>query len=145
MDKLARYKLDSAFTDGVEIYLDDAPDCCFLVKLPSQYNRGYTNAVYAGMSFQVDANGISKGKANITDARFGQQDAFIAHCIVSMDGEPLPNDFVKQYPKAVDELMIKANEMAAEIQERVEVSVKKSSTLSGGSEAGLEKLGSIAS
>ena len=44
MNKLASYKLDKAFTDGVDIYLDAAPDCAFRVRLPSQYNRVYTQA-----------------------------------------------------------------------------------------------------
>ena len=103
MDKLASYKLNKAFTEGVDICLDDAPEVQFRVRLPSQYNRGYTNAIYGGMGFKVSADGMMQTEANIMDAKYAQEDAFLAHCLVSMDGEPVPADFAAEYPAALAE------------------------------------------
>jgi hypothetical protein len=136
MDKLARYKLDKAFTEGVDLYLDEAPDVVFRVRLPSRYNRAYTNAIYGGMGLKLSSDGLVKTDSSIMDARFAQEDAFVAHCILSMDGEALPENFATDYPEALAELMEKATELANEIEAKVADTVKKSPALSSGSENG---------
>jgi len=143
MDKLASYKLNKAFTEGVDICLDDAPEVQFRVRLPSQYNRGYTNAIYGGMGFKVSAEGMMQTEANIMDAKYAQEDAFLAHCLVSMDGEPVPADFATEYPAALAELMRKAQELANDIEAGVSDTVKKSPALLSGKESGPAKTGSM--
>lgn len=145
MDKLAKYKLDNAFTEGVCLYLDDASDVAFLVKLPSQYNRSYTQAVYGGMEFNVDQLGEMKTTGQILSTRYAQQDAFIDYCVISMDGDPVPQGFFDEYPAALEELMSKASELAAKIEEDVSNSVKKSPSSSSGKGSGQVESVSIAS
>lgn len=132
MDKLAAYKLDKAFTDGVDIYLDDAPAVAFRVRLPSQYNRAYSHALYGGMDFAVDDAGNVRHQSSLLDTRYAQEDAFMAHCLVSMDGEPIPPKFTTHYPQALAELLNKATELANDIEARVASSVKKSAPTSTG-------------
>ena len=136
MDKLSKYKIDKAFTEGVDIYLDDAPDVAFRVRLPSQYNRGYTNALYGGMGFKVGTDGTVKTDANIMDAKYAQEDAFLTNCLLTVDGEPVDKDFATNYPAALTELMEKAAELAGEIEAGVSDTVKKSPALLAGSESG---------
>jgi hypothetical protein len=138
MDKLGKYRLDRAFTEGVEISLDDAPEVVFLVKLPSQYNRKYTQALYGAMDITVKDDGTVDTK-NLMVTKYAQEDAFVNHCIVSMDGDPLPDSFQEDYPAAVAELVEKANELVSNIEEKVETSVKKSQPTSTGSGDGQEK------
>jgi hypothetical protein len=128
---LESYKLDKAFTDGVDIRLDDAPEVVFKVRLPSQYNRGYTQAMYSSIDWTMGPEGIRTTGALMT-TKFAQEDAFIANCLLSMDGEPIPEGFSAEYPKAVEELMTKANVLVKELEDRVEDSVKKSPALSNG-------------
>jgi hypothetical protein len=128
---LEAYKLDKAFTEGVDIRLDGAPDVVFKVKLPSQYNRGYTQAMYASIDWSMGSDGIKTG-GSLMSTKFAQEDAFVSNCIISMDGEKLPANFQAEYPAALDELMTKANDLARAIDEKVEDSVKKSQGLSGG-------------
>jgi len=128
---LERYKLDKAFTDGVEIRLDDAPNDVFTVTLPSQYNREYMTAMYSGIEMDRSGGVVSTG-ASVLSTRYAQIDAFMSVCLKSLNGEPIPADFMKHYPAAVDELMVKATEAAELIDEKVEQNVKKSSALSGG-------------
>lgn len=142
MNKLGKYKLDKAFTKGVELRLDDAPDVVFMVRLPSQYNRSYTQALYGAMEWNVGEDGNIKTGGSLMQTRYAQEDAFIEHCLLSMDGEPIEDDFASEYPEAVQELMSKATELANDMQERVESSVKKSQTSSGGSESGQAESGS---
>lgn len=125
MDKLAHYKLDKAFTRGVVIRLDHAPDVEFLVKLPSQYNREYCQALYGAMQWESGADGEVKTGGALMATRYAQEDAFIAHCLLSQDGEPIPESFAEEYPEAVAELMTKANDLSAEIGKRVEDAAKK--------------------
>jgi len=138
MDKLKSYKLDCAFTDGVCIRLDNAPDVEFMVRLPSQYNRAYTQALYGALDWSLNDEGDIKPGGNVLDTRFHQIDAFIGHCLLSVDGEPAPDNFSTEYPGAVDELMIKANELANAISERVDDSVGKSSGSASGDHDGLD-------
>ena len=77
--------------------------------------------------------------------RFAQEDAFVQHCIKSMDGEPLPSTFAQDYPTAVAELLEKATDLANAIEERVSDSVKKSPALSTGKGSGQVKKASIES
>ncbi len=144
MDKLKRYKLDNAFTDGVEITLDDAPDCVFLVRLPSQYNRAYTQAMYGGMHFDVDDDGNVTPTGNLLDTKYAQEDAFVAHCLIAIDGDPAPANFASEYPAALQELISKAQELASALDERVGATAKKSSTTSTGSTDGEERKDSTA-
>jgi hypothetical protein len=145
MDKLKAYKLDNAFSDGVVIYLDAAPDVEFLVKLPSQYNRDYSEALYSGLSMSVDDVGQVKAGASIMIARHVQEDAFCEYCLLSIDGEPVPDNFQRVYPDAVTELITKATELASAIEERVKDAVGKSSTSSSGKKTGQAKSDSMSS
>jgi len=140
MNKLARYKLDKAFTHGVDIYLDAAPDCAFRVRLPSQYNRVYTQALYAGIDFDL-SSGEAKPKGGVMAAKYAQEDAFVAHCMVSIDDEDVPDNFATEYPMALSELMDKANELAESIEHKVTDSVEKSRPTSVGSGSGQGKKG----
>lgn len=139
---LDKYKLDKAFTEGVDIRLDDSPEDVFRVKLPSQYNRGYTQAMYSAMDWSYDDDGKVRTGGNLMGTRFAQEDAFIKFCLVSLNGEPLPDGFADEFPRAVTELISKAQDLANEIEERVSDSTKKSSASSAGKESGLEKSGS---
>ena len=130
MDKLKAYKLDKAFTDGVDIRLDGADVLC-KVRLPSQYNRGYTQALYSGIGFEF-SDGLVKPSGSVMDTRYAQEDAFIEHCLLSIDGEAVPADFATDYPTALAEIMEKATELANAIEEKVNTTVKKSRpTLAG--------------
>ena len=135
MNSLKKYKLDKAFTEGVTMYLDDAPDVAFLVKLPSAYNRAYSQALYGSLDWSMEEGQVKTG-GGLMATHYLQQDAFIEHCLISADGEPIPADFAAEYPTALAELMEKANELAAEITEKVETSAKKLSVSSSGSENG---------
>jgi hypothetical protein len=139
MNKLKAYKLDNAFTDGVDIRLDLNPDVVFLVKLPSTYNRGYSEALYSGMSMSLDDNGEVKSGTSLVAARYVQADAFVEHCLVSIDGEPVPDDFGEVYPDAVTELISKASDLVEAIESKVADAVGKSQASSNGKPDGQEK------
>jgi hypothetical protein len=145
MKGLSKYKLDKAFTEGVVIILDDAPDVPFLVKLPSPYNRAYTQSLYSSMGFSVADDGSIQTDGSLMDTRFAQEDAFLSHCLVSIDDEPADPSFAKDYPEALAELMTKANELAEAISAKVSDSVGKSSASLDGKKTGQEKSGSIQS
>ena len=145
MDKLSKYKIDKAFTEGVDIYLDDAPDVAFRVKLPSQYNRGYTNSLYGGMGFKIGDAGQVETETSIMNAKFAQEDAFVEHCLVSMDGDGIPDSFAVDYPTALEELMKKSNELASDIEAGVSDTVKKSPASLTGSASGQANKGSMPS
>jgi hypothetical protein len=150
MKGLSKYKLDKAFTEGAVIFLDDAPEVSFLVKLPSPYNRGYTQALYGAMDFTIGDDGAVKAGGALIEARYAQEDAFIEHCIVNIemtdDGEILDkHEFATGYPEGLAELMNKATELADAITEQVNTSVKKSSASSTGNESGQAKKDSIQS
>ena len=145
MDKLAAYKLDKAYTEGVEITLDSAPDVIFLVKLPSMQNRLYAQALYSGMQMAPSEDGEMEAGVSLIVAKYAQEEAFCAHCIVSVDGEPLPDGFIDDYPSAVAELSEKASEMARAIDEKVERTVKKSPATSIGKGAGVARKSSTES
>lgn len=145
MDKLANYKLDKAFTEGVELRLDNAPDVVFKVRLPSEYNRGYTQAVYGDAAFSLDEHGRVKVDGGLVAMKHTQEDAFVAHCLLSKDGEPIPADFVTHYPRAVEELWTKAQQLAADLDNKVDRSKKKSLISSSGSESGEDESASTPS
>lgn len=138
MDRLASYKLDKAFTEGVIIRPDRAPDVECLVKLPSPYNRGYCQALYGAMHWEADERGQFKTGGALMATSWAQEDAFIEHCLVSVDGEAVGPAFRDEYPELVTELMAKANDLVKEISDRVEEAVKKSSASSSGSKSGQE-------
>ena len=142
MKALKKYKLDKAFTDGVDIYLDDAPDVAFKVRLPSNYNRAYSQALYGAMGFDIDDDGKVKPQGSLIDTKYAQEDAFLNHCLLSIDGDPVPADFATEYPRALQELTSKANELAAALDEQVQDSVKKSQASSTGSSDGGASLSS---
>jgi len=139
VNKLKAYKLNKAFTDGVEIRLDDAPDVVFLVRLPSTYNRGYSEALYSGMSMSLDEDGQVKTGSSLMVARYVQEDAFVEHCMVSMDGDPIDDDFQAEYPEAVAELISKAGDLVEAIESKVTDAVGKSQASLSGKDDGLEK------
>jgi hypothetical protein len=145
MNKLKAYKLDKSFTEGVEIRLDDAPDVVFLVRLPSMYNRGYSQALYGGMSMSLDEKGEVKTGASMMVARYVQEDAFVEHCLVSMDGESIDSDFQAEYPEAIAELITKSGELVAAIEDKVSDAVGKSPASSSGKVDGQAKKSSTLS
>lgn len=144
MKGLDSYKLDKAFTEGVEIRLDNAPDTVFLVKLPSQYNRGYTQALYSGLDWDIQDGEVKTGGSLIA-TRYMQEDAFMEYCLMSIDGEPVPEGFLQEYPAAVAELMSKTNDLVQDIEAKVTTTVKKSQASSSGKNAGQEKSSSTES
>jgi hypothetical protein len=145
MDKLRKYKIDKAFTEGVEIRLDNAPDVVFLVKLPSRYNRGYSEALYSGMSMSLNDDGSVKADASLVSARYIQEDAFVDYCLVSIDGEDVPSGFQGDYPEAVSELMTKAADLVEAIESKVDDAVGKSPASSNGNQSGQAKTDSTVS
>ena len=144
MNKLKNYKLNKAFTDGVDIRLDGADVVC-KVRLPSQYNRGYTQALYSGIGFEFNDDGMVKPSGSLMDTRYAQEDAFVQHCLLSIDDEPVPGNFAAEYPAALAELMEKSTELANAIEEKVNSTVKKSRPISTGSETGQAKSDSMPS
>ena len=136
MDKLGSYKLNKAFTKGVDIRLDDAPDVCFLIRLPSQYNRAYSQALYGAMDWSIGDDGQVTTGGNLLATRYAQEDSFIQHCLISMDGEPIPDDFPIEYPQALAELMSKATDLTNDLESNVKESVKKSPASSTGKGSG---------
>lgn len=146
---LDSYKLHKAFTEGVVIRLDKAPDDEFRVKLPSQYNREYTRAQYEGVDLDISPDGTvnaaNGGAVMLLVAKKAQEDAFCNHCIKSWNGGPLPENFAEEYPEALYELMEKATEMAEEINSRVDTAVKKSPASSPSSKSGQERKSSTSS
>jgi hypothetical protein len=145
MNKLKAYKLDKSFTDGVEIRLDNAPDVVFLVRLPSMYNRGYSQALYGGMGMTLDNAGEVKAGASLMVARYAQEDAFIEHCLISQDGEPIDDDFQIEYPEAVAELISKSNDLVVAVESKVTDAVGKSPASSSGKADGQGKKSSTLS
>ena len=135
MKKLAAYKLDKSFTDGVTIRLDNAPDVEFAVVLPSPYNRAYSQALYGAMNWSMEDGKVQTG-GGIMDTRYAQEDAFLDHCLKSIDGEPAPENFRTDYPEALAELMVKAEELAEAVTDKVDTSVKKSPASSDGKDNG---------
>jgi hypothetical protein len=138
MDKLKAYKLDRAFSDGVDIYLDKVPDVAFKVKLPSQYNRSYMTEYYGAMDWSLE-DGKMKSGSSLVATGYMQEDAFISNCLLSIDGDPVPDDFAAEYPAAVAELISKSKELVEAIEAKVDDSVKKSSASSTGKGAGQAK------
>jgi hypothetical protein len=135
---LDSYKLDKAFSEGVGIRLDNAPDDVFLVKLPSHYNRGYNAAMYGAMTISLE-DGEVKAGGSMIETRYAQEDAFVEHCLLTLNGEPLPDGFVEESPAAIHELISKATEMANAIEERVSSTVKKLPASSPGKKSGRAK------
>ena len=125
LEKLSKYKVNKAFTEGVDIYLDDAPDVCFKVRLPGQYNRQYMAEMYGAIEVSFD-DGEATTKTNVLQARDVQEKAFINHCLLSIDGEPIPDGFADEYPSALEELIIKANDLSEALTSRVDDAAKKS-------------------
>ena len=139
---LDSYKVDKAFTTGVELRLDAAPDDIFLVRLPSMYNRGYSQAVYSGMDLTPDADGNVGTGVNMMIAKYARDDAFVEQCLVSLNGEPIPQGFIDDYPTAVAELLEKADALTAQLEAKVNDAVKKSQPTSAGKKGGQEKISS---
>lgn len=136
LDKLKSYRVNKAFTEGVTIHLDDAPDVDFTVVLPGPYNRPYMAAMYGGIEVDFSDDGASRAKTNVLQARETQIVAFLEHCLRWIDGEPVPEDFRDEYPAAVDELMAKATELANRLDEEVDDAAGKLSPTSIGSVGG---------
>ena len=136
IEKLRHYKLDRAFTDGVDIILDNAPDVTFRVRLPSQYNRPYSQALYSQLTWQTGEDGSIIPAGDLLATRYAGEDAFLAHCLVSIDGAPAPDNFATEYPGALAELMQKANDLVQDIEARVSDTVGKSATILTGPDDG---------
>ena len=136
MDVLENYKLDRAFSEGVEIILEKAPGAVFLVKLPSTHNREFARALYSGVGFELDDSGEFKPTGSIIEATYAQQDAFVKGCIVSVNNEPVPTGFAEKYPEALAELMEKARALADELDAGIDEAVKKPPTISSGNKSG---------
>ena len=136
MDILENYKLDKCFTDGVEITLDNAPEAVFMVKLPSTHNREYARVLYSGAKYEVDEQGNITSAASMVEAMHANQDAFIKGCMISLNGKPVPVDFAEKYPEALAELMVKAREMADNLDQEAADIVKKPVTSTSGATHG---------
>lgn len=126
MDKLKAYKVDKGYSEGVEITLDRAEGVVCLVKLPGPYNRPYMAAIYGNVRINVGADGEATGEIQAFEARDNQERAFVEHCLLTIDNQPVPVDFIEEYPEALSELMGKASLMVEEIANRVEEGSKKS-------------------
>jgi hypothetical protein len=135
LDKLKSYRVDSAYTTGVTITLPKAPDVAFQVVLPGKHNRAYIADVYGALQLTMDGD-ISSVQTSVLEARERQEQAFLRHCLKSIDGEPVPDSFADEYPEALEELMAKANEMALALQEDADDAEKKSVPTSAGSIVG---------
>lgn len=127
LDGLSAYAVNTAYRDGVIITLDEAPDYKFRVVLPGGNNRAYLAAMAKEMS--VDRNEI--------DTYLLSEQLFLEHCLVSINDEPVPADFHLTHTPALQEIMRKATDMAAEIQEESGDAAKKSVTTSSGRIAGV--------
>jgi hypothetical protein len=136
LDKLKRYRVDSAYTQGVVITLDEAPDVEFLVRLPGKHNRAYIAEMYGAVEFSLDGE-VPNVTRTFSEMQDLQERAFLKHCLLSIDGEPVPPDFAAEYPDALEELMAKANKMAQAHQEGADAAKKKSVTTFDGSVAGV--------
>jgi len=136
LDKLSKYRVNKAFTEGVDIHLDDAPDVCFRVKLPGQYNRAYMAEMYGSIEVDFNEAGEAKTKTNILKARDTQELAFIKHCLVSIDGEPAPDNFASDFPLALEELLLKSNKLLEGLDKAVDEGSKKSQPSLVGSTSG---------
>ena len=135
-EKLNKYKVDKGYTKGVVINLDDAPDVDFLVKLPGPYNRPYMADVYGSIQLDMASEDMPSPKMSVMQARDVQEAAFLEHCLVSIDGEDVPENFATEFPEAVEELMKKAGELVQQVSNRVEDGIKKSLPTSTGSAGG---------
>lgn len=158
LDKLKHYRLDPAFIDGVIITLDEAPDAEFLIRLPCKYNRAFTSEIIGAFEIPMpdDAAEAATEKANEAgDAKDDKgpesvnptaqvaafldrrREAFVRHCIVSMDGEPIdPDQLERECPEVVDQLLEKADAMAKALQEGADAAKKKSAPTSPGTTPG---------
>jgi hypothetical protein len=123
LDGLNGYATNPAFYDGVTITLDDAPDYQFLVILPGADNRAYL----AALAKEI---GVERGEI---DTYLVSERLFLDHCLVSINGEPIPDNFHITHKRALKAIMAKASEMSAAIQEEVAEAEKKSVTTSNGS------------
>lgn len=134
LDKLKAYRINSAYTEGVDIYLDDARDVAFRVVLPGPYNRPYIAELYSDINISFDEDDTAT--SNLIVAANAQIEAFMKHCLISIDGEPPPENFERDYPKALEELMKKAQELVVKIESEVEKASKKLSPTSIGNVGG---------
>ncbi len=140
LDALKSYKVNEAYTTGAIIELDNAPGVEFRVVLPGKHNRAYISAVYDLVDIRLGDGSEDQEvelKTSLVATRDAQEAAFMAHCLKSIDGEPVPEDFLEQYPDAVEELMRKANEMLQELEGGAERAAKKSAISSSGNIAGV--------
>lgn len=135
MDKLSKYRVDKGYTEGVHLTLDNAPDVDFLVKLPGPHNRAYMAEVYGRINIDMSSDEVELSLSAL-DAKTIQEESFVKHCIMSIDGEPAPEDFLEQYPDAVSELMSKAQAIVNKLMGVVEDGVKKLVPISTGNNAG---------
>lgn len=147
-EKLGAYRINPVYTEGVDIFLDRAPGVPFTVALPGKHNRAYIAALYSGIEFSIEGDDAQLNTSAI-DLRERQEKAFLDHCLKKMDGEAFNAESLKVFsdghPDALEELMVKANELALEIQEDAEQAGKTSAVSSSGSSDGTATLSSIAS
>lgn len=134
-DKFPKYRVNSAFTEGVEIQLDHYPGVVAVVRLPGQHNRPYQQAIFGSM--EIDANGVvGMTSSSALDAKNRLVDAFIAHCIVSIAGEEPDESLRDELLPMTEELMEKATEIAANLDTVVDDASKKSLPTSIGNVGG---------
>ena len=117
--------LDTAITEGKEFKLAGNDEYTFLVKVPSQHNKPFRNAIAASLDMSYGDDGEVKMNSNIVQFRQKQSEAFVSHCMVSINGEPVPADFGDKFPTVVEELMEAADKVAQAIDGEVEDAVKK--------------------
>lgn len=117
--------LDAAITKGKVYILDSNKDYEFLVRLPSEYNKAYQNQVSGALKMSYDDEGGVVMGATMLEFREAQRAAFLAHCLMSINGEPVPKEFSDNFTRVIDELFALANDDAAAIDGAVKDAVKK--------------------
>lgn len=126
-DGLAHYQTNEAFTRGVVIKLDHAPEYEFLVALPGRANRAFIHEAFAAVDVDVqDGKVVPNFKQGAVKAAEDRRRAFINHCLKSVNGEPIPANFELDYAAALDELQQKAENLAEKIDKEIDEAAKKS-------------------
>lgn len=119
LEKLKKYRVNSGYTEGVVITLDDAPDVECRVVLPGKHNRAYIAEIYGAIELSVEGEDATL-KTSVIDAQEHQEAAFLKHCLKSIDDEPVPESFARDYPDALAEIMRKAKEHAQSLEKDTE-------------------------
>lgn len=115
-------------------------DVVFHVHLPTSANRKFERAVAGSMTRRDPATGAFKIRnLEMIDIFEAQHAAFLKSCVVKVEGMDFdPEEFMVSYPDAVEELYLKAMELAEQREEDATAAVGKSQPSSPGQENGLD-------